>query len=370
MVNITFKDLFHEKTKFFLVLIGLTISILMVNFGIGIINCAMESNTRFAIENPQFDTYIMQKNRNGIFEGGFVSDEIYLEVKNSPEVKNVEQLTMEGFGFKVGTEIVGVFLIGYDISGDIEPWDCNFEDGNLSENYTVIIDKSVRRYIPEIKVGDKLDSGTGQYVEIVGFCDNANYWGNPFAWVSTSTAKLLTHSENQNGSTILAVNLKDGYESTNFESDLNSEDINVISDKELIDYLNNEVMSNMGSSIIMMVIIGFIVSMIIIAATMFSTVMEKKSQLVTFKALGASQKFINSIFIGHVFIFITLSSIFGTYGAMLLQPLINNISVYGLSVSIPWALFTYGLSLGLGILSAVFSMRKVKKTDPAIIFRA
>ncbi len=370
MVNVTFKDLFHEKTKFFLVLTGLTMSILMVNFGIGMINCAIEENNRFAIENPQFDAYIMQKNRNGIFEGGIVSDELYIEINNIHEVKNVEKLVIERIGFKVNTEIVGVCLIGYDISGGIEPWESNVRDRCLAENYTTIIDMSVKRFIPDINIGDKIDTGTDQKVEIVGFCENAKLWGNPIAWVSINTAKLLTHTENQNASTILAIDLEDGYNSKDLESDLNSEEINIINDQELIEYQQNQVMSNMGSSIIMMVIIGYMVTMIIIATSMFSTVIEKTPQLVTFKAQGASQRFINSIFLGQVLIFITLSTLFGTIGAILLQPLINNISVYGLSVSIPWAFITYGLSLMLGMLSAVFSMRKVKKTDPAIIFRA
>ena len=55
MVNLTLKDLFHEKGRFFLVVLGLTVSMMMVTFGMGFINGSLEENTRFNNEFPQYD---------------------------------------------------------------------------------------------------------------------------------------------------------------------------------------------------------------------------------------------------------------------------------------------------------------------------
>lgn len=371
MVNITLKDLFHERAKFFMVIIGLSVSIIMVNIGIGFINNTSEENTDFIRRNPQIDAFITQENRQDIFVGGEVSYTINDRIEDLDGVKNVEKLIIGGLGIKVKDELVGCRLIGYDLFSEIGPW--NIIEGKeveLLNNWTVIVDVSIRRFIPDIKIGDKVElGGENEKIEIVGFCEKNKHWTNPMAWVSYDTALLLSHTENKNVSTVLAVEFKTDYELDDFKKDMKDEDVNVIGRDDLLAYIENEVVSNMGSSIGMLVVVGFFVSMIILAATMYSTVMTKIPELVSMKALGAGQGFINRILIGQIFIYVTVSSILGSIGAYALVPIINSLSVYGLSINAIWLLFIYGVSLNLGILAALLSMRKVKKTDPAVIFR-
>ena len=82
------------------------------------------------------------------------------------------------------------------------------------------------------------------------------------AWVSYDTALLLNHIENKNVSTVLAVEFKSDYDLKDFNKDMKDEDVNVIGREELIEYIENEVTSNMGSSIGMLVVVGFFVTII------------------------------------------------------------------------------------------------------------
>ncbi len=369
MVNLTLKDIKHERARFVLILLGLTICIILVNIGIGFLNGMMEENRRFFEHNPQYEGYVVQENRKDIFSGGEVNEEIYNKTIKIDGVKSVEKLIISGIGYKVGDEIVGTNTIGYDLTSDITPW--NIIEGKevkLFENYTIILDISAKRFIPSLEIGDKILAGEGTEVEIVGFTEGNTFWGNPLAWCSFETARLLTHAEDE--FTALAIQFDEDYSARDLKHDLRNEDVSAYSSEEIVDKLNNEVVNNMGSSILPMVFVGFFVTMIIISASMYSTILEKVPQFVTFKALGANQGFINRLLLSQVLVFITLSTVFGTIISYIMSPLISNASVFPSSVSLPWVLVTYGIALNLGILSALISIRKVKKTDPAVIFRA
>ncbi len=369
MVNLTIKDIKNERAKFVLILLGLSICILLVNIGIGFLNGMMEENRRFFEKNPQYEGYITQENRRDIFSGGIVTEDIYNKTLESKGVKSVEKLIISGMGFKVGDEIVSTNTIGYDLMSDFSMWGLiEGKEVKLFENYTIIIDISAKRFIPSLEVGDKILAGEGSEVEIVGFTEGNTFWGNPLAWCSFETARLLTHAEDE--FTALAIEFEEDYSKQDLKHDLRNEAISVFSSEEIVDKLNNDVVNNMGSTILPMVFVGFFVTMIIISASMYSTILEKVPQLVTFKALGANQGFINRLLLSQVVVLITLSTVFGTIISYIMSPFISNASVFPASVSLPWVLVTYGISLNLGILSALVSIRKVKKTDPAVIFRA
>ncbi len=372
MVNITTKDFFENKARFLLVLLGLTVSIVMVNFGIGFLTGVMQDNRSFLEHNPDY-MYITDDNRQSIFDGGQVHDRVYNKTAGLSCVDEVERLLIGGAGFKFEDEIVGCTMIGYDIYGDFGPWDVikGKEVSLIEDNFTAIVDISIFRYLPDLEIGDKLDTLEFE-VEIVGFVENSKVWGNPMCWVSYYTAERLMHKENSNATTVIAVDLKDGYNEGDLEDKLSKyeDDINILTNDELNERISSEVMNNMGQSIGMLALMGFIVTMIIVSATMYSTVMEKIPQLVSMKALGAGQGFINRILIGQVIFLITAAFLLAGIVTFAMAPIVNSLTVYGVGFEMFWLAFTYGLCLLLSIFCTLVSLRKVKKTDPAVIFRA
>jgi ABC-type antimicrobial peptide transport system permease subunit len=65
-----------------------------------------------------------------------------------------------------------------------------------------------------------------------------------------------------------------------------------------------------------------------------------------------------------------LSYILATLLAYIISPTLTIYSSLPVSIDFIWAGIIYGIALALGIICSVFSIRKVHKTDPAIIFRA
>jgi len=59
MVNLTIKDLFQEKFRMVLVILGLTVSFLTVHIGVGMVTGTAEQFT-IIIDKGEYDAYIMQ----------------------------------------------------------------------------------------------------------------------------------------------------------------------------------------------------------------------------------------------------------------------------------------------------------------------
>ncbi|MFX1310318.1 MAG: ABC transporter permease [Promethearchaeota archaeon] len=327
------------------------------------------------VENSKYDAFIIQGNRDNIMEGGRVSDNVYNATIKLRGVKDIDKIIDEWITVKLGDKDTDVAIIGYDIESEyLEPWDIikgNKDD--LKSDYMVFVDQIIKKYFPDIKINDKLKSGEPEIsLKVRGFTQNAQRFGNAMMWTNLETAQNLLHIENE--STYLGVKLNNGYSVSDLEEDLGifKDEISIISSEEMKEKIDNYLLVEYGiaQSIGILAVMGFIVSMIVISITLYQSVTEKLRELVSLKALGANKSFIDKILIGQTFLIITVSFILATLLALMLSPYISSASALPMNVNWLWALSVYIITLILGTLCSLFPIRKVHKTDPAIIFRA
>ena len=60
MVNLAFKDLFHKKGKFTLIILGLSISVFLVQYSAGMFNGVLTTSTD-VLDKFQFDVWIREE---------------------------------------------------------------------------------------------------------------------------------------------------------------------------------------------------------------------------------------------------------------------------------------------------------------------
>jgi len=373
MVNLTLKDLFDEKIRLALIIIGLTVSLLMVHIGIGMITGTLDESKRI-IEEGNYDVYVIQKNRYTIMDGGYVSDDIFNKTSQLNGVEWIDKIINDWIELKFGKEKIDMGVIGYNVKSDyLKPWDCiDCSEKDIKSDNKIIIDKLVTKEVPNIETGDKLKGGDlDTTLKVVGFCQNNQRTGNPTMWCNFETAKALLHYDNE--STYLAVKLKGGYSIRDLKHDLSAyeEEISIVSSSEMEARIDDYLLNDFGlaSSIGILAVLGFLVSMIVISTTLYQSVVEKLPELVSLKALGAKKSYINKILINQTFLVISISFFVSLILALFIAPFLSMFSALPVNVNPYWAAFTYIVSLILGILCALFSIRKVHKTDPAIIFR-
>ena len=353
---------------------GLTVSLLMVFVGIGMVTGSVDESKRI-VEKSEYDAFIIQYNRDNIMEGGHVPDYVYDIAISLRGVKDIDKIIDSWIGVTFGDEDTGVAMIGYDIESDyLEPWEIIEGDkDDLKDDNVVIIDQLIKKYFPDVKIDDKLKASSPEVsLKIKGMCQNAQRFGNAMMWVNLKTAKNLLHIDNE--STYLGVRLKSGYSVDDLEEDLEiyEDVVKVISSKEMEEKIEYYLMVEYGiaQSVGILAVMGFIVAMIVISITLYQSVMEKLRELVSLKALGAKKSFINKIIIGQTVLIVTFSFVLAALFALAVAPYLSSVSSLAVNVNWLWALFTYCTSLILGIFCSLIPIRKVHKTDPAIIFRA
>jgi putative ABC transport system permease protein len=346
----------------------------MVHVGIGMITGSAEEATRF-IDKSDYDAYIMQRNRPTILMGGRVSDQIYEKVDGFSCIEDVDRIIDDWIDVKYKKEEIGMAIFGIDYDNEhIQPWDIiegNVKD--LKKNNTLIVDKHIVKYFPELELKDKLSGGLlYEDIKVVGFCQNTRRTGNPGGWTNFETARRLLYLENE--STYLAVKIKEGFTIDDLKDKLEDYDDEVLvySAEEMRENTINFMIFDTGlaGTIGIIAVLGFLVAMIVISITLYQSVKEKIPEFVSMKALGASKSYINNILVGQTVIIVSISYVLATITAILLSPSLSFVSTLSVSVNPIMAFTIYGISLALGILSSLFSIRKIQSVDPGIIFRA
>ena len=373
MVNLTIKDLFHDKFRVVLVILGLTVSLLMVHVGMGMMTGSVDQINRF-VDEGDYDAYIIQSNRANIMMGGRVEDEMYDKVNSISGVKHVDKYIDDWLGVQYKDDETGVRLTGFKVKTQyFDLWDCiDCDKDDIKGNNSVIVDEIIKKYFPELKVNSKLKVGNFETkLKVKGFTENNQVMGNARMWTNFKTAQRLLHIENE--STYLAVKLEDGYSVNQLKDRLKryDDEIKVVSSEEMKEAVSDQILFGFGLvfSIGIIAILGFFVAMIIITITLYQSIVEKIPELVSLKALGGSKRFINKMLILQTIFIVTIGYGVSIVLAIFLAPILTFYSALPVGINPIVTLMTFGISLGLGILCSLFSIRKVHNTDPAVIFR-
>jgi len=374
MVNLMIKDLLYNKGKLVLIMVGLSISITLVQYSMGMFNGVLNSATN-AIDRFDYDTWVRMEDSDTFLSGGYVNDTTYEKIKAMPDVDQVERLIFSQEELQTDDNVIGVRILGYELDSDeIEPWDIIEGDvDDLEDDDTVILDNSILDWFPDLEVGDDVQIGATE-MEVVGFCKNAKFMFNPYAWASLESAKK-TRPWLGNWSTTLGVKFDSGYDQDDFEDDIDEmidlkliDEVDVYSKEEIIynthDMIINE--GGLGGAIYIMVGMGFFVAIIILAVVTYQSVQEKIPMFGTLKAIGASKGLINKMMIGQVLIYIAVSFILGTLLTVMLGIMGTGMPIL---VDLLTSIYLFLIYLGVGLVTSIFSIQKVHRIDPAIVFK-
>lgn len=376
MVNLMYRDLIHGKGKFLLILIGLSFSMFLVQYSAGMFNGVLVQSTD-AFDRFEFDVWVLTEDADNFFEGDQINDSTYEIIKSMSDVDDAERLIFANANFETEDYVADVTLIGYELNSErIEPWDIIKGDvDDLDDKNTVIVDESIKNNFPDLKIGDDVQIGEAK-MEIVGFCKNARFMFTPYAWTSIETAQNAAPYFG-NWSNMIGVELESGYDIDDLEDDIDDlidlgliEDLEVFTKQELKENTHTMIINEggLGGAIFTLVGLGFFVAMIIITVVMYQSIQEKIPEFGTLKAIGASKGFINKMLLGQVFIYITLSFVMGTILAILFD-VVGGGGGIPILIDIFASIYIYIAYLAVGIACSIFSIKKVHKIDPAIVFK-
>lgn len=372
MVNLAIKDLVYDKAKLFLMILGLILSMILIFFGIGMLNGTLNESS-LIIDKMPHEIWITQKNRENVLYYGTISNEIYEDISNDiGDYGTIEKFIYMGANIEYEDKLSSVQIIGYDLSSKyIKPWDIisgNLDD--LSENNSVILDESVKRTFPGIKL-NKIIKINDIELKVVGFCENSKWFMNSFAWMSLKTAEKVAYLFNK--SNFYLIKLKNNANEKDIIEKLSKyDDIDVLTSKEISDNTKKYMIfeSGMGIGVAVVVFMGFFVNLVLIFITMYTSVNEKISEFGTIKALGATKSFIYSLLMGQVLIVMNISFIGGLILSIISGTIVSSLTIMPFYIEPFIIIILYPICLVLGLFGSLIAVRRVNKIDPAIIFKS
>src|SRR6185295_10927888 len=159
MVDIARKNLFHDRTRFIITVVGVTFSVVLIFSQFGIYLGFME-NASIIIDNTQADIWITSKNSaNFDFPVPF-SELKFNKVKATPGVASADKLILGWASMRKhdgGSE--NIELVGFNPdSGVGGPWRLiDGRIGDLKAGKAVIIDESAFAKLGVLRVGEYVE---------------------------------------------------------------------------------------------------------------------------------------------------------------------------------------------------------------------
>lgn len=373
MVDIARKNLFHDRTRFIITVVGVTFSVVLIFSQFGIYLGFME-NASIIIDNTQADIWITSKNSaNFDFPVPF-SELKFNKVKATPGVASADKLILGWASLRKhdgGSE--NIELVGFNPdSGVGGPWRLvDGRIGDLKAGRAVIIDESAFAKLGPLRVGDYVEINE-QRVKVVGISQGVRGLTTaPYVFTSYRSAQDIDPF-NRDRTVFIVARVASGYAPADVVSRLQAiRDVDVYTrdsySSKTQAYWRWE--TGIGLGFGLMVAMAILVGVVIVSQTIYSATIEHLREFGTLKAIGATNRDVYGIILKQALINAALGYVAGLAITMLV---VRASDITGLVVVVPPLLMAgvLVLTVAMCVTASMVSVRKALSVDPLVVFRA
>lgn len=373
-VAIARKNLFHDRTRFAITLVGIAFSVVLILVQVGVY-LGMMYNTSSIIEHTDADIWITSRNnRNFDFSMPF-PEHRENQARAVPGVAWTKKLILVWSLMKIkGGGSENVEMVGFDPESGIGgPWEMVRGDvRDVKFHRGVIIDESSIAKLGDMDIGDYREV-VNKKVRIVGISRGARRITTaPVLFTSYRTAQELNPwIESQ--TVFVLVKVEPGVDvrqvRDRLDQVMNLED--VYTRDEFINATRRywTFSTGMGIAFGFTILMGIIVGAVIVSQTIYSATIEHLREFGTLKALGAENRMVYGIILRQAL----LSGIIGfAIGLVINFVVVRLYSNTGQVIIQPWQLFAGDLVITLAtcVAASLISVRRAMQVDPMEVFRA
>ena len=374
MLYVALRILLYDKVRSLITLVGIVFAVGLIFAQMGIYLGLMATSSVIIDHTPGDIWVTSQNNKNFDFSQPF-PEYIYDHVLSTEGVQSAEKLIVAWGLIKQqqgGTEQVEIIGFNPD-SGIGGPWKMKEGDPSAVKNGNfIIVDESAKQRLGDIRVGDYRDI-LFRRLQIVGISEGVrSFTTAPFVFTSYKLAQSLVGYIGPDNTVFVIAKAAPGFSVAqvvdNLQGKLKGVDVYTKEAFSRKTRLYWTIETGVGFSFLLTIVISFLVGMLIVGQTIYNSTMEHIKEFGTLKALGAdnfeiykiifSQALINALAGYLISLVLTLASV-KLYQAVGTVMVING-----------WLnLVVLALTLFMCLSAAAVSIRKIKRIDPAILFR-
>jgi len=374
MFFVAIKMLLYDKVRSFITLLGVVFAVGLIFAQIGIFMGLMETAS-VIIDHTPGDIWVTSKNsKNFDFSQPF-PEYYYYQVQAEKGVRWAEKLIVvwgiirQEEGGTEQVEIVGFnpdTLVG-------APWDMKEGDprGVKNGNFA-IVDESAMNRLGNIHPGDYRDIFYRR-LQIVGISQGVkSFTTAPIVFMSYNLAQALVAWIGPDNTVFVVAKAAPGFSADeiarNLKKRLKGVDVYTSDEFSMKTRRYWAIETGVGFSFLLTILISFLVGMLIVGQTIYNSTMEHIKEFGTLKALGASNFEIYRIILAQALINALtgyILSLFVTTVSMKLYEMAGMVMVMNVWIN----LLVFALTLIMCLSATFVSVRRIKRIDPAILFR-
>ena len=374
MIDLAWKILLHDKTRFLITVSGVGFAVTLVFVQVGLFRGLME-NASLTIERIDADLWVTARNTPNVDFSNAFAETLVNRVRSVPGVARADNLIV-WFGrvsLPSGANENAVIYALDDFRRWGLPW--RLESGDPRDlrrgKYVILDDSATKRFGP-FQVGDYREIN-GQRLKIIGRTREAkSFTTNPVAFMDYRVAQSLMRQELHNRTTYIVVKLVPGADAKAVADEIGRRlPYNDVRSRgewatKSESYWTDS--TGLGLNMMMTVFLGCVVGVVVVAQTLYTSTMEHIKEFATVKAIGGTNRDIYAILGKQAAIAAVAGFALGAVLAYGLRPVMAGIDLK-LIIAPQTAACVFVGTLVLCVGAAALSFRKVARLDPAIVFR-
>lgn len=374
MFHVALRILWYDKVRSLITLTGVIFAIALVFAQAGIFLGLMRTSS-VVIDNTPGDIWITSKNTKNFDFSMPIPEFISTIAASEPGILWAEKLIVNwGYIKQKDGGLDQVEIVGYNPDTGIGgPWWMKEGDPrNVRNGKFAIVDESAFKRLGNAMVGDYRDVNWKR-LEIVGICRGVkSFTTAPMLFVSYEIAQGLIDFIGPDNTVFVVAKVAPGHDTgavvTSLRKRLQGVDVYTGAEFSAMTRMYWAVETGVGFSFFLTILISLIIGMVIVGQTIYNSTMEHIKEFGTLKALGAgngdiyriifSQAFLNSI-VGYLISLVLTAISVQFYEAA------DMVMIMDVRLNLLILFLTFLICFG----AAAISMRRIRRIDPAILFR-
>jgi putative ABC transport system permease protein len=371
IIKLAIRNLFHDRARFLVTLVGILFAVLLVAVQLGMFFGARQMITAM-IEHAKGDIWIGAYGAESIEQGLLLSGRERFTALSVPGVQSVTPLVVSFAEWrKPDSGTAHVVVIGSDKEEEsLAPW--NIVEGRAfsASPDGVIVDRTYRKALGISGMNDVAEI-EGQRVRVEGLSSGIrSFTTSPYVFTSSAKAHALTGVPADQANFYL-LKLAPGVNAAAVKRELASRLHNVfIFTKEEFRQQNIEYWlfgTGAGAALLGGAVLGLIVGTVIVAQTLYSSTKDHLTEFATLRALGSSAIYIHKVILTQAAVSAFLGYALGAALSLVISSFSNETAL-PMVFTPALATFLLAVTLAMCAISAISSIVKVTKIDPAMVF--
>ncbi|WP_319583435.1 FtsX-like permease family protein [uncultured Pseudodesulfovibrio sp.] len=367
------QNLFHDKVRLCVTLTGIVFAVVLITVEIGLF-LGFTQTISAVIDHSGADVWVTSRGVKNFDIALSLKERKYYEVISLPEVREAAKFIIRFADWKKPDGLQeSIEIIGYETDKDMGgPW--NFVRGSgrmLDLRDAIVIDQLYMEKLGVTQLGEQVEINKKKARVAALTQGIRSFTTSPYVFASLDVARGYTFLE-PGEFTYLLVRGKAGLPPERLKQAIAGrvDHVDVYTTPEFSAKTQRYWMFNTGAGtgLLIAAFLGLVVGMVIVAQTLYATTLDHISEFATLKAMGAPNAYIYSIIIVQA----AISALLGYALGILAASIISDMSAFSAMVIVlPWGLklAMLGLTMVMCIVSAVISIRKVMRLDPALVFK-